>query len=522
MFCKLKSTYFYQEFPLLLGMVERSSNRVLLFPVDDRSSDTLIPLIKRYCEPGSRIYTDGWTGYCGLNGEGFEHFTCIHKYQYKAIYKNVATGEVVVVHTNTVEGSWTHSKRHFKEIVGTTLQNFNGHLAEVVWRNHHRGSSMLAMFFRLIAATYRVDDDVIDLNLPSNIFSTTFAADNKTHIINETCLEGDETAVDDEVPLGDGDEAAMSDNEMEIIDDDVSSADEREEELLNQSGVRVSEDRDETVVASKSHSSKNSTFWANIPDVAPTTDADNSSQDAFQLLSSCLVSDTESEDVRNIDTQDVVSVIPESSDPDEELPSLSEDLSPITQSPSVMAADIKTPSLPINECTTKMLFGGCKVHGFQDDVTDDDVPLDHCIDTVNENEVDIASFVSLTPLHTPPVPRATSTPICTSPEKRKRKSVRFTIDERHVTIRRRGKHTNIAAPANYKMQDPIVETRRRRPSSAHIRAAPSSVWVDEEEGEPKKKRRSVKTVPSCTITRPLHVSKNIVDPNESDLEDFAI
>ena len=135
---------------------------------------------------------------------------------------------------------------------------------------------------------------------------------------------------------------------------------------------------------------------------------------------------------------------------------------------------------------------------------------------------DIASFMSITPLHTPALPCATSTPICTSPEKRKRKSVRFTIDERHVTIRRRGKHTNIAAPANYKMQDPIVETRRRRPSSAHIRAAPSSVWVDEEEGEPKKKKRSVKTVPSCTITRPLHVSKNIVDPNESDLEDFSI
>ena len=65
------------------------------------------------------------------------------------------------------------------------------------------------------------------------------------------------------------------------------------------------------------------------------------------------------------------------------------------------------------------------------------------------------------------------------------------------------------------MQDPIVETRRRRPTLTHIRAAPSSVWVDAEESEPKKKKRTVKTVASCTITRPPNVSKNAITGGES-------
>ena len=80
---------------------------MLLFPVDDRSADTLIPLSIHYVEPGSRIYIDGSKGYIGLNDNGFEHFTVIHKYHFKPIYRNEVTGESIVVHINTVEGTWT-------------------------------------------------------------------------------------------------------------------------------------------------------------------------------------------------------------------------------------------------------------------------------------------------------------------------------------------------------------------------------------------------------------------------------
>lgn len=51
-------------------MVERDSNTLLIYPVSDRSEDTLIPIIKRHVEAGSTIYSDGWSAYCGLNELG--------------------------------------------------------------------------------------------------------------------------------------------------------------------------------------------------------------------------------------------------------------------------------------------------------------------------------------------------------------------------------------------------------------------------------------------------------------------
>lgn len=72
-------------------MVERDSNTLLIYPVSDRSEDTLIPIIKRHVEAGSTIYSDGWSAYCGLNELGYNHFTVFHKYSFKKVYINQNT-----------------------------------------------------------------------------------------------------------------------------------------------------------------------------------------------------------------------------------------------------------------------------------------------------------------------------------------------------------------------------------------------------------------------------------------------
>ena len=43
----------------LFGLVEKSSNRIILYPVQNRSKNTLVPLIKRHVEEGSTVYSDG-------------------------------------------------------------------------------------------------------------------------------------------------------------------------------------------------------------------------------------------------------------------------------------------------------------------------------------------------------------------------------------------------------------------------------------------------------------------------------
>ena len=47
----------------VVGLIERSSNRIILYPVDNRDAATLTSIIQRHVEPGSHIYTDGWSAH---------------------------------------------------------------------------------------------------------------------------------------------------------------------------------------------------------------------------------------------------------------------------------------------------------------------------------------------------------------------------------------------------------------------------------------------------------------------------
>ena len=95
-----------------------------MFPVDDRSAETLIPIIEKYVKPGTRILSDGWAAYEKLNLHGYEHFSVCHKTAFEATYKHIKTGETVEVNTNRIEGAWAHAKNHFKKIYGTSSGNF--------------------------------------------------------------------------------------------------------------------------------------------------------------------------------------------------------------------------------------------------------------------------------------------------------------------------------------------------------------------------------------------------------------
>ena len=98
----------------IVGIVERSSSRLILYPVDDRSAPTLLSIIKRHVEIGSRVFTDGWAGYRQLSTEGYDHFTVNHSHTFNQEYYNETTGESVYCHTNKIEGSWQHAKKHFR------------------------------------------------------------------------------------------------------------------------------------------------------------------------------------------------------------------------------------------------------------------------------------------------------------------------------------------------------------------------------------------------------------------------
>ena len=123
----------------ILGIVHRSTHRLILYPLDARDEATLIPLIKRHVEKGSSIYTDGWHAYQSLNDRGYDHYTVEHKHTFVQQYRNEQTGELKTMHINTTEGAWKFAREHFRRINGT-IANFEGHLSEIIWRNRVRAA----------------------------------------------------------------------------------------------------------------------------------------------------------------------------------------------------------------------------------------------------------------------------------------------------------------------------------------------------------------------------------------------
>jgi len=116
----------------VVGGVERTGERKFLaVAVENRSSDTLLAIIRRHVKPGSIIYTDMWKGYSGLDSDGtFQHFTVDHWKN----FKDPVTG----VNTNAIEGTWNGVKPRIKPR-NRVQEGMDEHLWEFIWRRKNEG-----------------------------------------------------------------------------------------------------------------------------------------------------------------------------------------------------------------------------------------------------------------------------------------------------------------------------------------------------------------------------------------------
>ena len=108
----------------IFGIIEGKSNLLVMYPVNNRNTDTLIPLIEKHVEPGTPIFSDNWAAYFKFNEIGYPHFTVTHKTTFKQVYRNVDTDEIIQCNTNRIEGAWKISKDHFRRINGTNTKLF--------------------------------------------------------------------------------------------------------------------------------------------------------------------------------------------------------------------------------------------------------------------------------------------------------------------------------------------------------------------------------------------------------------
>ena len=121
----------------IFGMVQRDGN-VHALKVKDTRSETLMPIIKQFCEENSRFFTDELGSYTCLDREGMKHDVIQH-----GIRQYVKGG----VTTNSIEGFWGHFKRM---VFGTyhfvSKRYLQRYIDEAVYRYNTRKADESARF----------------------------------------------------------------------------------------------------------------------------------------------------------------------------------------------------------------------------------------------------------------------------------------------------------------------------------------------------------------------------------------
>ncbi|GFV62600.1 DDE_Tnp_IS1595 domain-containing protein [Trichonephila clavipes] len=126
MFCKRKYNRGIRvKETWVFGGIERSTNKCFFHVVQDRSKYTLLALIKSNIREGTTIISDCWKSYNCLEDECFFHLSVNHK----MYFKDPETG----AHTNSIEGSWSASKKYLRGIRRCDDQ-FDSYLTEFMWR----------------------------------------------------------------------------------------------------------------------------------------------------------------------------------------------------------------------------------------------------------------------------------------------------------------------------------------------------------------------------------------------------
>jgi hypothetical protein len=109
----------------VFGLYDRQQRVGALMMVPNRSAETLVPLIQRYCAPGTTIYSDGWAAYGSLSQLGYDHRVVIHERH----FVDPESG----VHTNNIENYWKRCKAKFKRMSGSVSSMMSSYLDEFMW-----------------------------------------------------------------------------------------------------------------------------------------------------------------------------------------------------------------------------------------------------------------------------------------------------------------------------------------------------------------------------------------------------
>ena len=96
--------------------------------INDRSANTLLPIINEVCLPGTVIYSDQWRSYNRISQLGFVHSTVNHSLR----FIDPETG----AHTQAIESYWAKIKNRIKQRKGVLGEKLDLYLVEWMWKDN--------------------------------------------------------------------------------------------------------------------------------------------------------------------------------------------------------------------------------------------------------------------------------------------------------------------------------------------------------------------------------------------------
>ena len=94
--------------------------------MENRSAETLVPIIQESILPGTTVFSDEWAAYRTLGALGFEHLTVNHSLN----FVDPESG----ANTQRIESMGVAAKAKLKRMNGTYRDVLPTYLAEFLWR----------------------------------------------------------------------------------------------------------------------------------------------------------------------------------------------------------------------------------------------------------------------------------------------------------------------------------------------------------------------------------------------------
>ena len=127
----------------VFGIVERGG-KVAALVTKDVTRATVMPIIEAKVLPRSLIYTDDYRVYNPLKAKGYGHKRIAHS------QKVYVMGNI---HTNTIEGFWSLTKRGIGGVYhSVSAKHLQGYLNEYAWRYSYRGDDRALFEILLLRA----------------------------------------------------------------------------------------------------------------------------------------------------------------------------------------------------------------------------------------------------------------------------------------------------------------------------------------------------------------------------------